>query len=64
MVQKARNSNLAAPYYWAGHRLTGDEIEFEQEKTNVHWILMVLFGVAVIFLLKRLRLKNLRIIKS
>lgn len=64
MIQKARNSNLAAPYYWAGHRLTGDEIEFEQEKTKVHWILLILFGVAVIFLLKRLRLKKLNVKKS
>lgn len=63
-IKNAPSSELGAPYYWAGHRLTGDEIEFEQEKTKVHWILIVLFGVAVLFLLKRLRLKNLRIKKS
>lgn len=34
-ISEAKNSNLSAPYYWAGHQLIGDEIVFDNEKKTM-----------------------------
>lgn len=52
MLEQSKSSKMASPYYWAGHRLVGDEIIFEQRnkqsEKKVYWLLFVpvlLFGV-------------------
>lgn len=45
-IEQASTSDLAAPYYWAGHRLVGDELRFSQNVTSE-----ISFSVTAILLL-------------
>jgi CHAT domain-containing protein len=45
-INSAANSNLAAPYYWAGHQLIGGELVFEvesekEDKIVLYWLLLL-----------------------
>src|SRR5690606_2803427 len=35
-IENAERSNLAAPYYWAGHRLVGEEMVFTSNQFSAH----------------------------
>jgi len=34
LIQNASNSKMASPYYWAGHKLVGEELNFNQPKND------------------------------
>lgn len=40
VIKGASNSNMAAPYYWAGHKLIGEELEFE-DSSRYGWIWVI-----------------------
>jgi hypothetical protein len=47
-LNSAHNSNLAAPFYWAGHQLIGEDVVFEVESDNSWWWLIGFFGFSVV----------------
>jgi CHAT domain-containing protein len=48
-ITTAANSNLAAPYYWAGHQLIGGGLVFEVEKNTNLWVWLLGFvGLIVV----------------
>ncbi|MBV6484358.1 MAG: hypothetical protein KFKLKKLM_00855 [Flavobacteriales bacterium] len=55
-IKSAANSNLAAPYYWAGHQLVGENVVFEVESDNSWWWLI---GIIVLTIAIFLGYKNL-----
>jgi CHAT domain-containing protein len=42
-ISTATNSNLAAPYYWAGQQLIGEGLVFEVENGNYKWFWLLGF---------------------
>lgn len=48
-IKNAANSELAAPYYWTGSRLVGDEIKFKAEVFSLQYILFS--GLGLLFVL-------------
>jgi CHAT domain-containing protein len=58
MVHSAPNSDLAAPYYWAGHLAIGNELKVKQEKSNYLKLLIVLscilVPILIVFIKKKL----------
>jgi CHAT domain-containing protein len=51
-ISKAKNSDLAAPYYWAGHQLVGDDIVFIRQKSRsfeLTWIIYIVLIAALVF---------------
>jgi len=54
-INSSKQSELAAPYYWAGHHLSGANIEFTLKKDNSFWFWFIsgfLIVVGIIFLKK------------
>lgn len=43
VIKSATNSNLASPYYWAGHQVIGNELIFEVENDNYLWFWLLGF---------------------
>jgi hypothetical protein len=52
-IATATNSNLAAPYYWAGQQLIGEGLVFEVENDNYLWLWLLGFVclIVVVFVL-------------
>lgn len=57
-INAAANSNLAAPYYWAGHQLIGEDVVFEvenekEDKVVLYWLLLLFAFVTGIWFFLR-----------
>ena len=57
-IKKCTQSELAAPYYWAGHRVMGDGEISQNEKTPQSFIYFWIVGVLVVYLIFRKGLKS------
>lgn len=44
-IRNAHSSKMASPYYWAGHKLMGEEIVFEYEKNKTNWFWYILYSI-------------------
>lgn len=49
-INKASNSNLAAPYYWAGHQLIGEDIVFKEPELKLSKEI-ILYSLTCLFIL-------------
>ncbi|MCB9364855.1 MAG: CHAT domain-containing protein [Flavobacteriales bacterium] len=57
-MNNAPNSKLAAPYYWAGHQLIGEDVVFEvenekEDKVVLYWLLLLFAFVTGIWFFLR-----------
>lgn len=49
-IKNAANSELAAPYYWSGNRLVGDEIVIEDDACNYTFTWILFLGLSLTIL--------------
>jgi CHAT domain-containing protein len=61
-LENAATDKLAAPYYWSGHLITGNDLEFEVKGTTIfsklkwwHFVLMVFVLTLVLVVMKRFK---------
>lgn len=50
-IKNAANSELAAPYYWAGNRLMGDDLRLKENSGSFRIYSLLIFGILIITLI-------------
>lgn len=63
LIENAPSSELGAPYYWAGHRITGEELTFKNKKSDfmcglgLYWLLLLPVFIAVVYWRRKIKRK-------
>lgn len=47
-IKNSPNTDMAAPFYWAGHHLFGEELKVDRGGVNFNWWLWVLLGMGIL----------------
>lgn len=47
-IKNSPNADMAAPFYWAGHHLFGEELKVDRGGVNFNWWLWVLLGMGIL----------------
>lgn len=60
-IHNVPNSKMAAPYYWAGHRLVGEEVEYKKNKEDSYFEIFFVLGIILLLFFLILFIKRKKV---